>query len=52
MADHQLGRVLSKQEVDSIVTFLKTLTGQLPTEYIKEPTLPKSTDKTPKPDKT
>jgi cytochrome c peroxidase len=52
MADHQLGRVLSKEEVDSIVTFLKALTGELPTEYIKEPALPKSTDKTPKPDKT
>ena len=52
MADHQLGQALRKDEVDSIVTFLRALTGELPTEYIKEPRLPKSTDKTPKPDKT
>ena len=51
MADHQLARTLSKEEADSIVTFLKALTGELPTEYIKEPPLPKSTAKTPKPDK-
>jgi cytochrome c peroxidase len=52
MADHQLGRALSKEEVESIVTFPKALTGELPNEFIKEPTLPQSTDKTPKPDKT
>jgi cytochrome c peroxidase len=52
MANHQLARTLSKAEADSIVTFLKALTGELPTEYIKEPPLPKSTAKTPKPDKT
>ena len=51
MADHQLARTLSKEETDSIVAFLKALTGELPAEYIKEPALPKSTDKTPKPDK-
>jgi cytochrome c peroxidase len=51
MANHQLARTLSKAEADSIVTFLKALTGELPTEYIKEPPLPKSTSKTPKPDK-
>jgi cytochrome c peroxidase len=51
MANHQLARTLSKEEADSIVTFLKALTGELPTEYIKEPPLPKSTSKTPKPDK-
>ncbi len=52
MGDHQLGRQLSKADVASIVTFLKALTGELPAEYIKEPPLPKSTAKTPKPDKT
>ena len=31
--------------------FLKALTGELPTEYIKEPPLLKSTAQTPKPDK-
>ena len=51
MADHQLARTLSKEEADSIVAFLKALTGELPAEYIKEPTLPKGTAKTPKPDK-
>ena len=51
MADHQLARTLSKEEADSIVTFLKAMTGELPTEYIKEPPLPKSTGRTPKPDK-
>ena len=51
MADHQLARTLSKEEADSIVTFLKALTGELPGEYIKEPPLPKSTGKTPPPDK-
>jgi cytochrome c peroxidase len=51
MADHQLARTLSKEETDSIVAFLKALTGELPAEYIKEPALPKSTGKTPKPDK-
>jgi cytochrome c peroxidase len=51
MADHQLARTLSKEEADSIVTFLKAMTGELPTDYIKEPPLPKSTGRTPKPDK-
>jgi len=51
MADHQLAQTLSKEEIGSIVTFLKALTGELPTEYIKEPTLPKSTGQTPPPDK-
>jgi cytochrome c peroxidase len=51
MADHQLARTLTKEEAGSIVTFLKSLTGELPTEYIKEPPLPKSTARTPKPAK-
>jgi cytochrome c peroxidase len=52
MANHQLGRQLSKEEVDSIETFLKALTGEMPAEYIKKPELPKSTERTPKPDNT
>ena len=52
MADHQLGQQLSKEDVASIVTFLKALTGELPAEYIKEPPLPKSTAMTPKPETT
>jgi cytochrome c peroxidase len=51
MANYQLGRSLSPAEVTSIISFLKTLTGDLPSEYIKEPALPKSTAKTPKPEK-
>jgi len=51
MATHQLGKQLKREEVASIVTFLKSLTGDLPAEYIQPPELPKSTPKTPKPDK-
>ncbi len=50
MGEYQLGKKLSDQEAGQIVVFLRTLTGQLPTDYIKEPPLPKSTAKTPKPD--
>lgn len=50
MARHQLGKELSAAEVTSIVTFLKSLTGELP--KIDPPELPKSTAKTPKPDPT
>lgn len=52
MAHHQLGKDLKEEEVASIVTFLKTLTGKIPEEYIAKPELPPSTDKTPKPDPT
>jgi cytochrome c peroxidase len=34
-----------------VVTFLKALTGEIPADYIKQPELPKSTSKTPPPDK-
>lgn len=50
MASHQLGRDLPADKVTSIVTFLKSLTGEVPAAYIKQPELPKSTPKTPKPD--
>lgn len=49
MAFHQLGRELTDAEIGSIVTWLKTLTGELPREYIKKPELPPSSEKTPKP---
>lgn len=52
MADYQLGKQLSPAEVKSIIAFLKTLTGEVPADYIKEPALPKSTPATPKPDPT
>jgi len=50
MAEYQNGRQLKPEEIRSIVTFLKTLTGQIPLEYVKQPVLPKSTPATPKPD--
>ena len=50
MGTHQLGKELSSADVESIVTFLKSLTGELP--KIEKPALPKSTAKTPKADPT
>lgn len=50
MAWHQLGQELAGDQVRSIVAFLNALTGEIPTDYIKEPQLPPSTDQTPKPD--
>jgi cytochrome c peroxidase len=52
MAEYQLGKSLSPAQVNSIITWLRCLTGDLPADYIKEPPLPKSTAKTPKPDLT
>jgi len=49
MGEYQLGKTLTEAEVKSIVTWLGSLTGDLPMEYIKEPALPKSTSATPKP---
>jgi cytochrome c peroxidase len=48
MGEYQLGKQLSQEEVTSIVTFLKALTGDVPAQYIQMPELPKSTAKTPK----
>ncbi len=50
MAEHQLGKTLTDAQVRSIIAWLKTLTGEIPTEYIKPPVLPQSTSKTPKPE--
>ncbi|MEQ1503596.1 MAG: cytochrome c peroxidase [Myxococcota bacterium] len=49
MAHHQLGKELTDAEVASIVGFLDTLTGDLPTDYVAKPELPPSGPKTPKP---
>lgn len=49
MAQYQLGKKLSGEQVESIVAWLKSLTGELPVDYIKEPQLPNSTSRTPKP---
>jgi cytochrome c peroxidase len=41
MGKHQLGLDLSEGEVGSIVTWLKSLTGEIPAAYIARPELPK-----------
>ncbi len=48
MARVQLGKKLSKEQTDSIVTFLKALNGKKP--YLRAPMLPASTKTTPHPD--
>ncbi len=50
MGRHQLGLELADADVASITTFLKSLTGTIPQEYVQAPTLPPSGPKTPKPD--
>lgn len=50
MGRHQLGVELSDADVASIATFLKSLTGAIPQEYVQAPALPPSGPKTPKPD--
>jgi cytochrome c peroxidase len=52
MAEYQLNRPLTDQQVAQIAEFLKVLTGTIDPEYIKPPVLPKSTAKTPKPEET
>jgi cytochrome c peroxidase len=37
MAKHQLGRDLPESDVQSIVAFLKALTGEVPKDYIAAP---------------
>ncbi len=39
---HQLGKDLSHAQVEQIVAWLKTLTGELPKEYIAKPDLPRA----------
>ncbi|MCX6552755.1 MAG: c-type cytochrome [Acidobacteria bacterium] len=50
MADYQLGRKLTDQQVKQISDFLKALTGKIDPEYTRPPVLPKSTATTPKPE--
>lgn len=40
MAEHQLGKQLSDEDSQAITVWLASLTGELPTEYIKAPALP------------
>jgi cytochrome c peroxidase len=50
MAERQIGRTLSEDQVTSIIAFLSALKGAIPREYIKEPQLPESGPGTPNPD--
>ena len=47
MAETQLGKKLTKKQIDSIATFFKALTGKKP--YVRYPVLPTETAATPKP---
>ena len=49
MAVHQRGVTLTDAQVKSIEAWMDSLTGQIPTSYIKPPELPKSTSQTPQP---
>lgn len=49
MAAFQLGTKLEQDQADDLVAWLKTLTGDLPRHTIWQPTLPPSTDQTPRP---
>ena len=49
MAEYQLGRKLDENQIDSIVTFLNVLTGDLPADLVVKPELPADGPDTPKP---
>jgi cytochrome c peroxidase len=48
MGEYQLGKALTPEETASIVTFLKSLKGEIPADYIAKPKLPESGPNTPK----
>lgn len=50
MAEHQIGIVLDDAQVDSILTFLAALSGEIDARYIARPELPESSAATPAPD--
>lgn len=49
MADIQLGKTLKDEDVRTITTFLKALTGKIPHDALVLPVLPPSTKDTPRP---
>lgn len=51
MGEYQLGAPLKDEQVKAITTWLKSLTGEIPADYIRKPELPPSGPNTPKPDK-
>ena len=50
MAKHQLGKTLDDTQVRNIVTFLESLTGEVPAALAAAPSLPPSSPTTPAPD--
>lgn len=50
MGKHQLGRELTTEQIGQIAHWMKSLTGEIPEEYMREPKLPESSPSTPKPD--
>jgi cytochrome c peroxidase len=46
MGEYQLDVQLTDEQIASIVTWLRTLKGDIPTTYIERPTLPANTDGT------
>jgi cytochrome c peroxidase len=50
MGRHQLGIEIDKGDRRAIIAFLQSLTGELPTSYIKQPMLPESGPDTPEAD--
>ena len=51
MAHHQLGKPVTPQQVSDIVSFLQSLSGEIPAQYIEPPSLPRSGVDTPAPQK-
>ncbi|MCC6265109.1 MAG: cytochrome-c peroxidase [Bryobacterales bacterium] len=49
MGKHQLGRELKAEQVGQIAHWLKSLTGEIPEEYTREPKLPDASVTMPKP---
>jgi len=50
MGYHQIGVTLSADQVNDVVAFLKSLTGEVDVLYVTPPTLPKNGPNTPAPD--
>ena len=48
MGEYQTGKPLTEGETTAIVTWLKSLTGEIDESYIRKPELPKSTARTPR----
>ncbi|MCB0084151.1 MAG: c-type cytochrome [Caldilineaceae bacterium] len=49
MGEYQLGQTISDEDVADIVAFLKSLTGEVPMDYIAPPVLPENGPDTPAP---